>query len=118
VGAVSNLYWLTEDLMARLQPIFPKSNGRPRVDDRRVLSKIICLNRNGLGWCDAPKEYGPYMTLYNRWKRWSDMGVFARIMMGLAAQEPDNSTISIDATYLKAHRTASSLWVKKGGVEA
>ena len=44
--------------------------------------------------------------------------VFARIMMGLAAQEPDNSTISIDATYLKAHRTASSLWVKKGGVDA
>ena len=35
--------------------------------------------------------------------------------MGLAAQEPDNSTISIDATYLNAHRTASSLWVKKVG---
>ena len=46
------------------------------------------------------------------------MGVFARIMMGLAAQEPDNSTLSIDAAYLKAHRTASSLWVKKGGVDA
>jgi hypothetical protein len=35
--------------------------------------------------CDAPKEYGPPKTLYNRWKRWSDMGVFARIMTGLAA---------------------------------
>jgi hypothetical protein len=37
------------------------------------------------------------------------MGVFARIMTGLAAKAPDNKTISIDATYLKAHRTASSL---------
>ena len=43
------------------------------------------------------------------------MGVFAGIMMGLAEQAPDNKTISIDATYLKAHRTASSLRLKKGG---
>lgn len=48
----------------------------------------------------------------------SDMGVFARIMMGLAEQAPDNKTISIDATYLKAHRTASSLRLKKGGEDA
>ena len=90
----------------------------PRVADRRVLSGIIFINRNGLRWCDAPKEYGPHRTLYNRWKRWSDMGVFARIMFGLAAEAPDNKTIPIDATYLKAHRTASNLWTKKGGVDA
>ena len=42
------------------------------------------------------------------------MGVFARIIMGLAEQAPDNTTISIDATYLNAHRTASSLGLKKG----
>ena len=88
--------------------------GKPRVDDRRVLSGIIFINRNGLRWCDAPKEYGPAKTLYNRWKRWSDNGVFARIMVGLAAESADHKTIMIDATYLKAHRTASSLCVKKG----
>ena len=112
-----NLYWLSEDQMARLRPYFPKSHGVPRVDDRRVLIGIIFINRNGLRWCDAPKEYGIHKTLYNRWKRWSDMGVFARIMMALAAEARDNKTISIDATYLKAHRTASSLRVKKGGVD-
>tara|TARA_R110002051_G_scaffold112439_4_gene185201 strand:+ start:12114 stop:12422 length:309 start_codon:yes stop_codon:yes gene_type:complete len=42
------------------------------------------------------------------------MGVFGRIMMGLAEQAPDNKTLSIDDTYLKAHRTASSLRFKKG----
>jgi hypothetical protein len=42
------------------------------------------------------------------------MGVFARIMMGLAEAAPDNKTISMDATYLKAHRTASSLGLKRG----
>ena len=68
----------------------------------------------GCAGVTAPKQYGPYKTLYNRWKRWSDMEVFARIMEGLAAKAPDNKTISIDVTYLKAHRTASSLGVKKG----
>ena len=71
-----------------------------------------------LRWCDAPVAYGPPKTPYNRWKRWRDMGVFARIMMGLAEQAPDNKTISSDATYLKAHRKASSLWLKKGGKAA
>ncbi len=43
------------------------------------------------------------------------MGVFARIMEGLAAEETDRSTIMLDATYLRAHHTASSLRLKKGG---
>ena len=103
--------------MRRLRTYFPMSRGRARVDERRVLRGIIFINRNGLRWCDAPKEYVPQKTLYNRWKRWSDMGVFARIMEGIAAKAPDNKTISIDATYLKAHHTASSLEVKKGGVD-
>ena len=111
---MSNLFWLTEAQMARLRPFFPKSHGRPRVDDLRVLSGIIFINRNGLRWCDAPREYGPAKTLYNRWKRWSDNGVFARIMVGLAAKDTDPKTIMIDATYLKAHRTACSLRAKRG----
>ena len=112
---MSNLFWLTDEQMERLKPFFPKSHGKPRVDDRRVLSGIIFINRNGLRWCDAPREYGPPKTLYNRWKRWGDMGIFASMMEGLAAKDNEQKTIMIDATYLKAHRTASSLRAKKGG---
>ncbi|WP_232222637.1 IS5 family transposase [Paracoccus sphaerophysae] len=112
---MSNLFWLTDAQMERLRPFFPKSHGKPRVDDRRVLSGIIFINRNGLRWCDAPREYGPHKTLYNRWKRWGDMGVFARIMEGLASEGGEEKVVMIDATYLKAHRTASSLRAKKGG---
>ena len=112
---MSDLYWLTDEQMARLEPYFPKSHGKPRVDDRRVLSGIIFVNRNGLRWRDAPKDYGPHKTLYNRWKRWGDKGVFLRMMEGLAApQASERRTVMIDATYLKAHRTASSLAVKRG----
>ncbi|WP_288759285.1 IS5 family transposase [uncultured Brevundimonas sp.] len=113
---MSDLYWLTDEQMARLEPYFPKSHGQPRVDDRRVLSGIIFVNRNGLRWRDAPVAYGPHKTLYNRWKRWSDAGVFVRMMEGLSSVQTERRTIMIDATYLKAHRTASSLRVKKGGL--
>ena len=112
---MSNLFWLTEVQMERLRPFFPKSHGVPRADDRRVLSGIIFINRNGLRWCDAPGDYGPPKTLYNRWKRWTDKGVFARIMEGLASEAAVPKTVMIDATYLKAHRTATSLRSKKGG---
>ncbi len=115
---MSDLYWLTDEQMERLRPFFPKSHGRPRVDDRRVLSGIIFVNRNGLRWRDAPKDYGPPKTLYNHWKRWGEAGVFVRMMEGLAATNADPKTVMIDATYLKAHRTASSLAVKKGGLDA
>jgi transposase len=74
---MSNLFWLSDAQMARLEPFFPKTHGRPRVDDRRVLSGIIFINRNGLRCRDAPAEYGPHKTSYNRW---SDKSIFARIM--------------------------------------
>lgn len=113
---MSELFWLSEGQVERLKPYFPKSRGKPRVDDRKVLSGIIFIQRNGLMWKHAPSAYGPPKTLYNRWKRWCRMGVFATIMMELAAQAQQTEMVMIDATHLKAHRTASSLRVKKGGV--
>ena len=112
---MSELYWLTDVQMERLRPFFPKSRGKPRVDDRRVLSGIIFIQRNGLMWKHAPAAYGPPKTLYNRWKRWSRMGVFATIMIELAARAQETEIVMIDATHAKAHRTASSLAVQKGG---
>ena len=81
-GDFSDLYWLTDEQMAKLSPFVPKSHGKRRVDDRRVLSGIIFINRNGLRWRDAPVAYGPHKTLYSQWKRWSEKGIFARIMAG------------------------------------
>ena len=127
---MSDLFWLTEAQMERLKPFFPLSHGVPRVDDRRVLSGIIFVNRNGLRWRDAPPIYGPHKTLYNRWYRWSRMGVFAKILLELVRQDVETEMIMIDVEpvvrhwsenhwrgYLKAHRTASSLR-KKGGALA
>lgn len=52
--------------MERPRPFFPKSRAKPRVNDRRVLSGIVFVSKNGLRWRDAPGACGPRRTLYNR----------------------------------------------------
>jgi transposase len=110
---MSDLFWLTPRQMRRIEPYFPLSHGVPRVDDRRIVSGIIFVIRNGLRWRDAPAAYGPHKTIYNRFIRWSRLGVFNHIFAGLAAGGGKPDQLMIDATHLKAHRTAASL-LKKG----
>ena len=106
-------FLLSAAQMRRIEPYFPLSHGIPRVDDRRIVSGIIYVIRGGLMWRDAPKAYGPHKTIYNRFIRWSRLGVFNRIFAELVAKAGEPDTIMIDATHLKAHRTAASLL--KGG---
>jgi transposase len=82
---MSDLFWLTDEQIERLRPFFPKIHAKLRVDDRRVLSGIVFVNRNGLRLRDAPSAYGPHKTLYNRRKRWGEAGVFMHMMEGLVA---------------------------------
>lgn len=110
---MSELFLLSEDQLNRIQRYFPYPHGKPRVDDRRVLSGIIHVLKRGLQWRDAPKEYGPHKTLYNRFVRWSRMGVFDKIFAALVEEGGPPGRLMIDATHLKAHRTAASL-LKKG----
>ena len=111
---MADLFMLSKAQMRRIQPFFPLSHGIARVDDRRVVSGIIFVIRNGLRWRDAPSDYGPHKTIYNRFIRWSRLGVFNRIFVELAGQAGEPDRIMIDATHLKAHRTAASLL--KGGL--
>lgn len=65
------------------------------VDDRRIISGIIFVIRNGLRWRDAPRGYGPHKTIYNRFVRWSRMGVFNRIFANLAASSDADDVLMI-----------------------
>lgn len=111
---MSDYFWLSEEQVARLKRYFPLSHGVPRVDDRKVVSGIIHVIRNGLRWRDAPEVYGSPKTLYNRFIRWSRMGVFDKIFTALVDENGPPDRLMIDATHLKAHRTACSLL--KGGM--
>jgi len=73
-------FWLSDEQFSRIQPHLPTdTRGKPRVDDRRVISGIVHVLRSGCRWVDAPPVYGPRKTLYNRFVRWAAKGVWAAI---------------------------------------
>lgn len=106
-------FWLSEGQFARLEPHLPTdTRGKPRVDDRRVISGIIHVIKSGGRWVDAPPVYGPRKTLYNRFVRWAEKGVWEAIFHALAAAGGPPAQVLIDSSAVKAHRSASG---GKGG---
>ncbi|WP_299644146.1 transposase [uncultured Ruegeria sp.] len=109
---MSDLYWLTDEQMAKRAPFFPKSHGKPRGHDKRVLSGIIFINRNGLRWRDTSGEYGSRKTPVKydkcRYKRRNRMEImFGRLRdWGRVATRPDRcpkvfiSAIALAATVI------------------
>ena len=89
-------FLLSRAQMRRIEPFFPLSHGIPRVDDRRIVSGIVYVIKHGLMWRDAPKGYGPHKTIYNRFIRWSRLGVFNRIFAELAGKAGEPDAIMID----------------------
>ena len=108
-----NLVWLSEAQMVGLRPHLPdKVRGVPRADDRRVISGIVHVLKSGCRWADAPSEYGPRKTLYNRWRRWAEKGHWVRIFEALADAGGPPAQVLIDSSAVSAHRSASG---GKGG---
>ena len=96
-------------IIERLLP--PQGRGPKRKDDRQVLNGIFYILRTGAPWRDLPERYGPRTTVYNRYTRWGERGVWRDIFEALA-QESEDALIFIDASIVKAHRAAAGS--KKG----
>jgi transposase len=104
----SNLFWLNHEQWSGIQPLLPTDvRGKARVDDRRVISGIIFVIKSGCRWCDCPPEYGPAKTIYNRFVRWAERGVWERLFRELAGRGRAIDVQMIDSTHIKAHRSAS-----------
>jgi transposase len=83
-----NLFWLTDEQWQQIEPHLPKDvRGKARVDDRRVISGIVHVIKSGCRWCDWPPEYGPPTTIYNRFVRWAERGVWERLFRELAPHQ-------------------------------
>ena len=107
---------LTDTEWTIIAPLLPgaegKKNGRPRPDDRKVLNGIFFVLRTGTPWRDLPERYGPYTTVYNRFNRWSRQGIWLGLFEALTGHSGVWGTVAIDATHIKAHRSAAGA---KGG---
>jgi len=107
-------FWLSDAQFAKIAPHLPTdTRGKERVDDCRVISGIIHVLKSGGRWSDAPRDvYGPKKTLYNRFVRWAQKGVWTDLSETLARVGGPPAQVLIDSSAVKAHRCASG---GKGG---
>ncbi|NUJ79115.1 IS5 family transposase [Methylocystis sp. FS] len=113
---IPDRFWLTDAQFAKIAPHLPTdTRGKARVNDRRVISGIVHVLKSGGRWIDAPSEYGPRKTLYNRYVRWAAKGVWVNLFHALAQAGGPPPQLLIDSSAVKAHRSASG---GKGGKRA
>lgn len=115
---------LTDEQWDQLRPLLPPQRartGRPAHDHRVILNGILWVLRSGSPWRDLPDDYGPWMTVYSRFRRWRDAGVWDRILQELQREAAHDGTLDdtlafIDGTTIRAHHHAAG--AKKGALTA
>ena len=101
------LFWLDDQQWAAIEPFMPRNKpGARRKDDRRIISGIFHVLKSGCRWQDCPEEYGLPTTVYNRFNRWSRKRFWTGMLEALATANAATDNVAIDATYVKAQRSA------------
>ena len=113
---------LSERQWQRLAPLLPPQKptvGRPNLDHRTILNGLRWRLRTGCPWRDIPERYGKWETIYSRFRRWQQAGIWDRILAVIQAEDDakgqlDWSLHMVDATVVRAHQHAAGAG-KKGG---
>ena len=96
-------FWLSDRQWAAIAPLLPVNQpGARRVDDRRVISGIVHMLRNGGRWQDCPACYGPPTIIYNRYHRWSGRGIWTGMLAALAKATPGGMVSVAAAAHCEA----------------
>lgn len=105
---------LTDDQWRLIEPMFPRRGGagRPSKDHRLVLNGILWILGTGVPWRDLPECFGPWKTIYERFRRWTQTGVWDEVHAKLLAARQQSGRIEwrlflIDATNVRAHEAAA-----------
>ncbi len=107
---------LSEAEWRLLEPLLPPERGRksrPAFDNRQLVNGILWRIRTGAPWRDLPEKYGKWMTVYQRFRRWSEAGIWEAVATTLAQAMADNSRHSLDSTTVRGHVSAAGA---KGGL--
>ena len=101
---------------ALIGPLLPSERGRgcrPAGDNRPYFEGMMWMARSGAQWRLLPDEYGKWNSVFRRYRRWVETGVFDAMLETLAEMvERDTSADMIDSTVVRAHHCAVGL--KKG----
>ncbi len=108
--------FLSEAQFARVYGLLrrePKIHTKDRERERRFLEAVYWIDRSGAQWRFLPQEYGEWNSVYKRFARWDDLGVWERVFAGVA-DDPDLQAVMIDATVVRAHACAAGAPKKTG----
>ena len=99
-----------EQLSPELPP--PKNTGRPPHDHRRIINGILWVLRTGAPWRDLPARYGPWQTVYSRFRRWRQDGTWDRILASIQQKADADGMLDwdihyVDGTIVRAHQHAA-----------
>jgi transposase len=114
---------LTDEQWARIVPLLPPerpATGRPAKDHRLVVNAILWRIRSGAAWRDLPSEYGPWETIYSRFRRWRDAGIWDELLVALQTEaahddQLDGTLAMLDGSNIRAHQAAAG--ARKKGVQ-
>jgi len=114
-------YELSDEQFEAIRPLLPgrKSRGRPAREDRQLLNGMFWVLWSGSPWRDMPGRYGPWQTVYDRFRKWQRNGMIDRIMKRLQLRlDEDNridwSVFFVDSTIVRAHQSAAGARKKTG----
>lgn len=113
---------LTDEQWERIMPLLPAQTpdtGRPAKDHRTVLNGILWILRTGAPWRDLPDRYGNWQTVYSRFRRWQQAGVWEQVLIEFQTEAAhdgtlDGSLVLIDGSTIRAHQQAAG--ARKKGV--
>ena len=103
-------YELTNTEWEQIEPLLPPQStgrkGRPPKDNRTMLNGMLWINRSGAQWRELPECYGPWQSVYARFRKWETDGVLEGVFKALSSDyDPEN--LSIDSTCSKVHQSAN-----------
>ena len=109
---MNRLYYLTDEQFTQLNRLLPPEESRrgrpPKISNRDALEGILHILRTGTPWRDLPQAYGAWHTIYMRWQRWVERGIWWNILMVLKRlKRIDLQIVFLDSTVVRAHQHAA-----------
>lgn len=108
--------FLDEEQFARVYGLLRrerKIHTKEREAIRVFVEGVLWIDRSGAQWRFLPQAYGEWNSVYQRFARWADLGVWERVFAGVA-DDPDLQSVMIDATVVRAHACAAGAPKKTG----